>query len=83
MLRREVRYLLYRIRSREELGRPVDLPEGFEDIFQNQEDFTSWVEFARRWDVGDEGDHLRVVPLNRSEEERWNRRLEEISRELV
>lgn len=82
MKRSEVRYLLYRIRSREELGRPVDTPEGFEDTFRDQEDFTSWQDFARRWDVGDEGDHWRVVPLNRTEEERWNRRLEEISKEL-
>jgi hypothetical protein len=78
MKRNEVRYLLYRIRTREETGRSVEIPPGFEEVFYGQEDFTSWIDFARRWDVA-ETDQWKVVPLNRTEEERWDRYLESIA----
>ena len=55
MNRKEIRYLLFRIRSEEEGVSKVgakSLPKGFKKGFSTQKKFQGWNNFGVTWDVG-------------------------------
>ncbi|MGW8177414.1 MAG: hypothetical protein ACWGQW_01240 [bacterium] len=72
MTRREVKYLLARLRAHAESGAVLpELPEGFAASFEKQEGFRGWVNYHVTWDVDDE-DVWRVVSRDKSQEEEWH-----------
>lgn len=84
MNRKEVKYLLARLRTYAETKRsdcptvePPELPQGFLESFESQEAFRGWVNYHVTWDV-DSDDHWKVVPLGQSLEEKWHGDLEKV-----
>jgi hypothetical protein len=81
MLRRRVRYNLFRLQNEEEKGVPADTtPDGFKEFFEAQEWFDGWGNFGKTWDVGDpmepkprgSDNPLEVVPRYLSIHEEWD-----------
>lgn len=81
--RGEIRYQLYRLRTEAEGGERA-APECWElaKWFESQEAFTTWAEFARKWDTGPEGRHDQVVRRLHTEEQLWNMKLAGIAQPL-
>jgi hypothetical protein len=74
-LRRRVRYLLSRLQTEVELGRPVSTPPGFRAYFKDQEWWDGWENWGITWDVGELGSDegiLSVVPRWLSIHEEWD-----------
>lgn len=80
VLRKQVRYRLFRLRTEAVDGVEADpVPPGFKKHFSDQKWFDEWENFAITWDVGDpedpkprgSGDPLEVVPRYISIEEEW------------
>jgi hypothetical protein len=83
LMRRRVRYHLYRCRTAEEGVRELESDsEPFKDYFEGLEGFGGWVNFARSWDVGPEGQHDRIVARLHTEEQLWNMKLASLARPL-
>lgn len=79
--RRQIRYLLRRLRSHEEDGLELPvLPEGFMETFERQERFRGWSNYQKVWDVDDIGWTIKF--LNKSAEQAWNELLAETVPEL-
>jgi hypothetical protein len=81
MLRRRVRYNLFRLQNEQELGVPADTtPDGFKEFFEAQKWFDEWGNFGKTWDVGDpmapeprgSADPLEVVPRYVTIHEEWD-----------
>lgn len=83
MTRREIRYLLARIRSQlQGVCEDVpELPEGFKETFEGQPAFRGWAAYTVTWDVC-EDDQWLVVPLKKSLEDEWHELLMEVVPEL-
>jgi len=79
--RSSVRYHLYRIRTASEGGTPHN-SEDFKEYYEKQKGFTTWKDFARVWDVDEEGKHHRIVRRSMTEEEEWMKQLENLVEEL-
>ena len=83
--RREVRYHLYRFRT-ERLGGPKasksKRAKALRAWYEEQDGFTDWIHFAERWDVGDEGEHHRLVKRKIGELAEWNGRLANLVTDL-
>jgi len=81
MTRRQIRYLLQRLRT-EAMGgvEPPILPKGFRESFERQHKFRGWGNYQRVWDVDDSG--WNIVLLDISAEEAWNQLLLEKVPEL-
>ena len=61
--RRKLRYWLFRFRTEEIQSVSTNgAPEGLKEFFEGLPGFTTWKEFAVRWDVPD-GEPREVVPL--------------------
>jgi hypothetical protein len=83
MNRRQIRYLLARIRS-QATGVCEDvpeMPEGFKETFESQDAFRGWIAYTVTWDV-DETDPWKVVTLKKSLEDEWQEKLNEVVPEL-
>ena len=74
LTRREVRYHLYRIRTHEE-GGTSHRSNQIKSYYEVQEDFTTWSDFARKWDIGPEPQHHKIVKRRFTEEQEWNQEL--------
>jgi len=81
MLRRRVRYNLFRLQNEEESGIPADsTPDGFKEFFETQQWFDGWGNFGKTWDVGDpmdaaargSDDPLTAVPRYLTIHEEWD-----------
>jgi len=81
MTRSQVRYHLYRIRTAEEGGVPHNA-EAIKEFFENQKGCTKWIDFARVWDIDEEGKHYRIIRRSMTEEEEWLEQLKELAEEL-
>lgn len=81
MKRSQVRYHLYRVRTYVEDGTKYER-EDIKKFFERQKGFTSWQEFARIWDVDEEGRHDKIIRRSETENEEWNKILEKEAREL-
>jgi hypothetical protein len=69
--RKKTRYQLYRLRTEAEgLGASASDAE-FAQVFESQEGFRGWRQFAVLWDVAMD-DPTRVVSRDLSEQEEWN-----------
>ena len=80
--RRQIRYLLRRLRSFHEEGLELPtLPEGFTETFERQERFRGWTNYQKVWDV-DEESGWTIVMLDKSAEQAWNELLIEKVPEL-
>jgi len=79
--RSQVRYYLYRIRTAEENG-IEDKETNIKEFYQKQKGFTNWKEFARIWDIDEEGKHYRIIRRSMTEEEEWTSQLKLLAREL-
>jgi len=77
LTRREARYHLYRIRTHEE-GGVSHKAKTIKAYYEEQEDFTTWSDFARKWDIGLKGQHHKIVKRQHTEEQEWNRELSSI-----
>lgn len=76
MRRREIRYLLGRVKTNELEGVKLPkLPDGFKQSFESQERFRGWPSFMVTWDVDDSG--WQIVMLDKSAEQAWNELLTE------
>lgn len=76
--RNEVRYCLYRIRNEAEGGALANEDAApIRWFFEQQPGFLGWAGFARTWDVGEEGKHDLIMAREITEEQDWNRRLNE------
>lgn len=81
MNRRQIRYLISRLRTAETGGvEAPDLPDGFVETFERQDKFRGWSNYQKIWDVDDSG--WNIVLLDISAEEEWNKLLEEKVPEL-
>lgn len=81
LTRRQIRYLLRRIRTKEESGINLPkLPKGFRKSFEEQDKFRGWLAYQVTWDVDDSG--WNIVFLDKSLEEQWNETLMEKVPEL-
>jgi len=76
--RSRVRYKLYRIRTYEE-GGMFHNANDIKEFYENQEGFTTWIEFARTWDIDKEGQHHRIIKRLMTEEEEWIAQLQELA----
>jgi hypothetical protein len=75
LTRRNVRYLCFRLRTEAEGGNAApELPEGFKETFEEQENFRGWAAFGVSWDV-DENDQWLAVILKESLARQWERTL--------
>lgn len=82
--RGQVRYLLFRIRTFYDGGPEYpEEAEPFKRYYEKQKGFTSWREFARKWDIDVEGKHHKIILREATEEEEWNTQLTSLARELV
>ena len=85
LTRRQVRYQLYRFRT-ETLGGPKasksKRAKALREHFEAQDGFTDWIHFAERWDVGEEGEHDRLVKRKIGELAEWNGRLSNLVTDL-
>ncbi len=80
MLRKRIRYTLFRLQTKEENGTPFSPPAGFRDFYADQQWFDGWENFGNTWDVGDpmdpEGrgsdDVFEVVARYQSVHEEWD-----------
>jgi hypothetical protein len=69
--RRQIRYFLRRLRSKEESGVELpELPEGFRKSFEGQDKFRGWLNYQKTWDVDDSG--WSIIFLDKSLEEQWH-----------
>jgi len=82
MPRSTVRYFLYRIRTWAE-GGPYHDAEEIKEYYEKQKGFTCWEEFARIWDIDEEGKHNRIVRRSETEEEAWTDVLKRYMKELI
>ena len=81
MHRRQIRYLLSRLRTEATGGvEPPKLPDGFRETFERQDKFRGWPNYQKVWDVDDSG--WSIVLLDISAEEAWNNLLMEKVPEL-
>ena len=74
--RSKVRYACYRARTYAE-GGPAPETEHLFIIttIEKMPGFTSWKDFGRKWDLGAEGKHNKVITRTISEEQEWNAKL--------
>jgi len=79
--RSQVRYHLYRIRTWVE-GGPYHEAEIFKEFYEKQKGFTKWEDFARIWDIDEEGKHYRIIRRSVTEEEEWRAILERTAEAL-
>ncbi|MFQ6062620.1 MAG: hypothetical protein ACE5J9_05535 [Methanosarcinales archaeon] len=83
MPRSQVRYLLYRIRTEIEGGcKAPKEARKIKKFYENQEGFTNWIGFARRWDIDIEGKHDKIIKRRLSEEEDWRLQVLSLAREM-
>jgi len=79
MLRKRIRYALFRLQSKEENGVAFRSPAGFKKFYADQKWFDGWKNFGNTWDVGDpmnpvsrgSGDVFEVVARYQSVHEEW------------
>lgn len=76
---KEIKYKLASLRSSALYDRPcrVEIPEGFKESFENQENFRGWSNYHVTWDVY-EDDPWKCVLRKKSQEQEWNETLEEV-----
>ena len=55
----------------------VEVPEGFKESFEAQDNFRGWVNYHVTWDVF-EDDPWKCVLLKKSQEQEWNETLEKV-----
>lgn len=81
MTRRQIRYLISRLRTEATggVGPPV-LPDGFRESFERQDKFRGWPNYQKVWDVDESG--WGIVLLDISAEDAWNKLLMEKVPEL-
>ena len=53
MLRRKIRYTLFRLKKKEDDGVAIRTPAGFKKFYSDQQWFDGWENFGVTWDVGD------------------------------
>lgn len=76
MTRRQIRYLLSRLRTQATGGvESPELPDGFAETFERQDKFRGWANYQKIWDVDDTG--WFIVLLDVSAEDAWNKLLAE------
>lgn len=79
LIRRGVRYRLFRLKNEAEGGATIETPEGFKEHYEAQKWFDGWDKFGITWDVGDpvrpqprgSENPLEVVPRYVSVQEEW------------
>ncbi len=79
-LRRKIRYILFRLKKKEDEGVPVRTPAGFKKFYSDQKWFDGWENFGVTWDVGDpldpkdrgSDDPFEVVARYQSVNEEWD-----------
>ena len=79
LVRRNVRYRLFRLQHELTHDVPAEVPEGFKEYFEAQKWFDGFENFGVTWDVGDpihpkprgSEDPLEVVPRYVSVQEEW------------
>jgi hypothetical protein len=72
VLRRQVRYWMFRIQNAETGGVKAEkVPKGFKEFFEKQKDFDSWENFGQTWDVEPKSP-LVVRPRYMSIHEEWD-----------
>ena len=92
MTRKQIRYLLFRLKTQTESGvETPKLPKGFRKSFTTQKKFQGWTSFGVTWDVGgripnednphsdttsEEESAWTVVMRDKSLDELWNDQLE-------
>ncbi len=80
MLRKAIRYTLFRLKRKEDDGVPIRTPAGFKKFYSDQKWFDEWENFGVTWDVGDpmdpkgrgSGDVFEVVARYQSVNEEWD-----------
>jgi hypothetical protein len=80
MDRKQVKRLLALLKAEAEKGRHFkeleNLPDGFKESFESQDHFRGWLNYHVTWDI-DDGDHWKIISLEESKVEAWNRQLAE------
>lgn len=84
MLRKNIRYLLFRLKKKADDGVPVRTPAGFKKFYSDQHWFDGWENFGVTWDVGDpmdpvnrgSSDVFEVLPRYQSVNEEWDEVIE-------
>ncbi len=80
--KRKVRYWCFRFKTEVLEGVPAEgAPEGLRQYFEALEWFSSWEDFAVKWDVR-ESNPLVIRPLKENPEEVWNQTVLENAVEL-
>ena len=80
LLRKRVRYTLFRLKSKEENGVTFRPPAGFKKFYADQKWFDGWENFGVTWDVGDpldpagrgSDDPFEAVARYQSVNEEWD-----------
>jgi hypothetical protein len=80
VLRRKIRYTLFRLKKKEDAGVPIRTPAGFKKFYSDQEWFDGWENFGVTWDIGDpmdpnnrgSDDVFEVVARYQSVNEEWD-----------
>ena len=80
MLRKAIRYTLFRLKKKEDEGVPIRTPAGFKKFYSDQKWFDGWENFGVTWDVGDpldpkdrgSDDPFEVVARYQSVNEEWD-----------
>lgn len=80
MLRKNIRYTLFRLKKKEDDGVSFRSPAGFKKFYSDQKWFDGWENFGVTWDVGDpmdpngRGSHdpFEAVPRYQSVNEEWD-----------
>lgn len=80
MLRKRIRYTLFRLQTKEENGTAFLSPAGFKDFYADQKWFDGWENFGITWDVGDpmdpkgrgSDDVFEAVARYQSVQEEWD-----------
>lgn len=76
---KDIKYLLACLRSKALYDKPVpiDVPEGFVESFECQDNFRGWANYHVTWDVF-EDDPWKCVLREKSQEQEWNDTLEKV-----
>lgn len=84
MLRKAIRYALFRLKRKEDDGVSFRTPAGFKGFYKDQKWFDGWENFGVTWDVGDpmnpvargSDDVFEVVARYQSVNEEWDEVIE-------
>jgi len=79
MTKTKIKRLLALLKAKAEYKKEIDVevPEGFIESFENQDNFRGWINYHETWDV-DKDDPWKVVIRKRSLVAEWHRELSRV-----